>query len=95
MIAIKAPHGTTVEVPELDEVIGYVVNQLQYIMCLSMHVPHHKLIMTDANGFFETSLPYGDYNVTIHHQASNSFFDQNIELALNDRKPFILIQFRA
>ena len=36
---------------------------------------------TDSNGFFETFLSHGDYHATIHHQASNSSFDQKIVLA--------------
>ncbi|EEF29959.1 Endo-1,4-beta-xylanase C precursor, putative [Ricinus communis] len=46
--------------------------------------------MTDADGFFETSLFQGDYDVTIHNQASNSSFDQKIELGPTDKKPLLL-----
>ncbi|EEF29958.1 Endo-1,4-beta-xylanase precursor, putative [Ricinus communis] len=42
--------------------------------------------MADANGFFEISLSHGEYLVKIHHQASNSSFDQMIVLASSDDK---------
>jgi transcription factor E2F3 len=39
LIAIKAPHGTTLEVPDPDEVIPKVVNSGKKLQCLCVYVP--------------------------------------------------------
>jgi transcription factor E2F3 len=43
LIAIKAPHGTTLEVPDPDEVIPKVVNSGKKLQCLCIYVPCYSL----------------------------------------------------
>ncbi|MED6210047.1 E2F transcription factor 3 [Stylosanthes scabra] len=82
LIAIKAPHGTTLEVPEPEEAVDYPQRRYRVILRSTMGPIDVFLISQFEEKFEEMSFPLASSSGSNEHQAAEQF-----PVECNDKGP--------